>query len=131
MKKQAGPLAQRSVPVTRQLVTLRSSKSAFPHAHVVSQSCREEVSMLTQLSFTLIAALSIGSAAPAEEPKPKKALDPNEKVCETITVVGSRLATRKVCATRAEWADHRRQDREETEKAQRLGCLTQGHCGGN
>jgi hypothetical protein len=98
---------------------------------MVSQSWRKEVSMLAKLSCTLMAALLICSSATAEQPKAKKALDPNEKVCETITIVGSRLATRRVCATRAEWADHRRQDREETEKAQRLGCLTQGMCGGN
>jgi hypothetical protein len=87
--------------------------------------------MLAKLSFTLIAALSIGSAAPAEQPKEKKAFDPNEKVCETIKPLGSRLATKRICATRAEWAEQRKQDREETEKAQRLGCLQQGMCGGN
>jgi hypothetical protein len=51
-------------------------------------------------------------------------------VCETIKPLGSRLATKRVCATRAEWAEQRKQDREETEKAQRLGCLTQDNCGG-
>ena len=86
--------------------------------------------MFTKLSFILIATLSLGSAGPAEEPKAKKPLDPNEKVCETIKPVGSRLATKRVCATRAQWAEQRKQDREETEKAQRLGCLTQDACGG-
>lgn len=85
--------------------------------------------MFAKLSFAVIAA-SIVSAALAEQPKAKAQLDPNEKVCEKITVVGSRLATKRVCATRAEWADKRRQDREEVEKAQRLGCLTQDACGG-
>ena len=87
--------------------------------------------MLTKLSFTLAAALLIGSLALAEEPRAKKALDPNEKVCEKITIVGSRLATRKVCATRAEWADYKRQDRDALDKAQRLTCMTQDKCGGN
>jgi hypothetical protein len=87
--------------------------------------------MLLSLSLPLIAALSIASATPDEQPKAKAPPDPNEKICESIKVVGSRLATRRVCATRAEWADHRRQDREETEKAQRLGCLSQSACGGN
>ena len=86
--------------------------------------------MLARVSLALIAALSIGAAAPAEQAKPKKPLDPNEKVCETIKPLGSRLATKPVCATRAEWAEQRKQDREETEKAQRLGCLRQGKCGG-
>jgi len=97
----------------------------------VSLLREQEVSMLTKLSFILIASLAIGSAAPAEQPNPKKPYDPNEKVCETIKTLGSRLTTRRVCATRAEWAEQRKQDREETEKAQRLGCLSQGMCGGN
>ena len=87
--------------------------------------------MLSSFSLPLIAALSIASAAPTEQPKSKATLDPNEKVCETIRPLGSRLATKRVCATRAEWAEQRKQDREETEKAQRLGCLSQGMCGGN
>jgi len=89
--------------------------------------------MRRTLSLAMIAAtcLSRASASQAEDNKAKKAPDPNEKVCETIKPVGSRLATKRVCATRAEWADKRKQDREETEKAQRLGCLVQGACGGN
>jgi hypothetical protein len=87
--------------------------------------------MLTNLSLPLIAALSIATAAPTEQPKSKAPLDPNEKICESQSIVGSRLATRRVCATRAEWAESRKRDREETEKAQRLGCLTQAKCGGN
>lgn len=86
--------------------------------------------MISKIAFILVASLSLGSVATAEEPKPKKPYDPNEKVCETIKPVGSRLATKRVCATRAEWAEQRKQDREETEKAQRLGCLTQDACGG-
>ena len=48
----------------------------------------------------------------------KKALDPNEVVCEKQLVPGSRLATKRVCMTRAQWADLRAQDREEIEKVQ-------------
>lgn len=89
--------------------------------------------MLGKLSFTVLAATSIALTPAAEAPqsKGKEALNPNEKVCETIKPVGSRLATKRVCATRAEWADYRRQDRDATEKAQRLNCLTQSACGGN
>ena len=49
--------------------------------------------------------------------------DPNEKVCQVITPVGSRLSTKKVCATRAEWAEKKRQDREATERAQTQVCV--------
>lgn len=61
-------------------------------------------------------------AAPAAQVT-KVARDPNEKICEVVTPVGSRLATKKVCATRAEWEDKRRQDREATEKAQTQLCV--------
>jgi hypothetical protein len=62
----------------------------------------------------------------------KVARDPNEKVCQVITPVGSRLATKKICATRAEWEDKKRQDRETTEKAQTQLCVVNpvtGKCG--
>jgi hypothetical protein len=48
------------------------------------------------------------------------AADPNEKVCQNETVVGSRLAKRRVCATRAEWEERNRQDRQVVEQAQRM-----------
>lgn len=88
--------------------------------------------MLAKSLLAVLAAtgLFLAPNAAAQADKDKTPRDPNEKVCETIKPVGSRLATKRVCATRAEWADKRRQDREETEKAQRLGCLTQSACGG-
>ena len=53
----------------------------------------------------------------------KKVLDPNEVVCEKQEVLGSRLATQKICRTRAEWAELKRRDREELEKVQvQRGC---------
>jgi hypothetical protein len=49
--------------------------------------------------------------------------DPNERVCQDIIPTGSRLAQKRVCATRQEWEDKRRQDREATEKAQTQLCV--------
>ena len=46
------------------------------------------------------------------------ARDLNEIVCEKQNVPGSRLATAKVCKTRAEWASLRDQDRMDLERAQ-------------
>jgi hypothetical protein len=62
----------------------------------------------------------IGAPAIADptSPAPQKGQDPNEVVCERQEVLGSRLATRRVCKTRAEWADLRLQDRQEVEKVQ-------------
>jgi hypothetical protein len=44
--------------------------------------------------------------------------DPNEVVCQKQEVVGSRLAVRRICKTRAEWADLQIQDRQEIERVQ-------------
>ena len=57
---------------------------------------------------------------------PKGSKDPNEIVCEKQSVLGSRLTTRKVCATRAEWAEKRRLDREAIEQGQRSACMVTG-----
>jgi hypothetical protein len=69
--------------------------------------------------------------APPPQAKAKPKVDPqNERVCENITPVGSRLATRRFCGTRAEWADRKRQDREALDAAQRSPCMLT-HNGGN
>jgi hypothetical protein len=49
--------------------------------------------------------------------------DPNAKICQVITPVGSRLGGKKICATRAEWEEKKRADREATEKAQTQLCV--------
>lgn len=75
-------------------------------------------------SFVLTGALLLGTQpasvqAGAGSDKQKIAKDPNERVCEDITAVGSRLAVRRVCGTRAEWAEKRKLDREAIDDAQR------------
>ena len=44
--------------------------------------------------------------------------DPNEMVCINESVIGSRLAKRRVCRTRAQWEEHHRQMRLAVDKAQ-------------
>ena len=51
-------------------------------------------------------------AASANQP------DPNEVICEKQEVVGSRIAKKRVCMTRAQWADRRLVDRQEIERVQ-------------
>ena len=46
-----------------------------------------------------------------------------ERICETITVTGSRLAKKKWCGTRAEWADKRLQDRQVVDQFQTNQCV--------
>ena len=44
--------------------------------------------------------------------------DPDEIVCVNERVIGSRLASRRVCRTRAEWAEARNEVQTETTRAQ-------------
>jgi hypothetical protein len=55
-----------------------------------------------------------GSAAAAQS-------DPMQRViCEKQNIVGSRLAVKKVCKTRAQWDDERLQTRQEIDKQQTM-----------
>ena len=64
--------------------------------------------------------LSVSAMAQTSTPAPvpSKPSDRNEVVCQEIEVTGSRLATKRVCKTRAEWADLKLQDRQEIERIQ-------------
>jgi hypothetical protein len=77
-------------------------------------------------SMTILLAVPLSAAAvgaPAQQ-QPQSAApayqgtNPNEVVCERLEVTGSRLGHRKVCMTRAQWQDARRQDRSAVEKVQ-------------
>ena len=69
-------------------------------------------------------ALAIAMTMPAGTPvaaqtKPASATDPNERICETIPVIGSRLGKKRICSTRAEWEEQRRQDRQAVDQIQK------------
>jgi len=44
--------------------------------------------------------------------------NPNQIICRNQSVPGSRLRSQRVCATRQQWNDQRRTDRQMLEKAQ-------------
>ena len=84
---------------------------------------------MRKVLITTAAALLFGSGAafaqstqPAQPAKPAK--DPNEVICEKQEVIGSRLNFQKVCKTRAEWAEERRQNRMDLDKTQTQRDLT-------
>ena len=75
-------------------------------------------------SAAIIGGLLLGLQEAPIQAAPSPALgkvtaDQNERVCENVTMVGSRLAKRRVCATRAEWAEKRKLDREALDDIQR------------
>ena len=82
--------------------------------------------------FIAIAAALSASPAVAQAPAGKQPNtstgDPNEKICEKVPVIGSRLASKRFCATRAEWEDRKRQDREALESAQKNVCVRKAGC---
>lgn len=78
-----------------------------------------------RVSIALIAALVlVPGAALAGEKKDDK--DPNRMVCEKQEVLGSRLATKKVCMTAAEWEQRRLEDRQQIDKAQAMSKPASG-----
>lgn len=44
--------------------------------------------------------------------------NPNERVCRVVTDTGSRLNRSRICKTRAEWAQQRREMRQDVERSQ-------------
>lgn len=59
-----------------------------------------------------------GESAPASSAPAASGPNPNEIICEKQQQTGSRLVARKVCKTRAQWADQQLQDRQEVERVQ-------------
>jgi len=74
----------------------------------------------------LVAGASVPALAQAQQAQPAPSAsqqppaDPrlNEVVCQKQEVIGSRLVTRRVCKTRAEWADAKLEDRRAVDKMQ-------------
>jgi hypothetical protein len=62
-----------------------------------------------------------------QQPQVQAAQDPNQIVCEREEVTGSRIGTKRVCMTRGQWAEQRRNDRMEIERVQtQRGCTKNG-----
>ena len=70
---------------------------------------------MAALLSILVAAPVVGQTPPRGNIAPP---DPNEIVCQKQEVLGSRLQSKRVCRTRAEWADLHRLDREQLEQRQ-------------
>lgn len=90
--------------------------------------------MLSVFRFALLGAMCAVLTVPAasQEPKSasknKKERDPNEVICENQEVLGSRLATKRICMTRAEWAEQRRSERALIDRSQVGSCVRRNSC---
>lgn len=80
--------------------------------------------MLKQI---IVVALLLGFAVPGVAQvtsieaarAPVKDKDPNRKICEKIETTGTRVGSRRVCMTAADWATQRQDNRNDLERAQR------------
>ena len=70
------------------------------------------------LTAGVAAAAQAQTNPPAAGQQQAAGTNPNEIICQKLEVTGSRLAAKKVCKTRAEWADAQLQDRQELERVQ-------------
>ncbi len=75
-------------------------------------------------AVAMIAGGAVPAAAQAQSTPPaasqQSTSDPraNEIVCQKHEVTGSRLGVKRICKTRAEWAESQLQDRQEVERMQ-------------
>lgn len=68
-------------------------------------------------------------AAPAEQSvSGKDDADPNKKICRSMGETGSRLKVKKICMTKAEWEEQRRQQRMAIEHGQTAACVRGANC---
>jgi invasion protein IalB len=60
------------------------------------------------------------AVTPAQTPSTARpaAANPDEVICRKQGTIGSRLASKRICKTRAQWADAQLQDRQELERVQ-------------
>ena len=75
------------------------------------------------LALACIVVVPSSAFANSETTPNFKTGDASERICEKIVVTGSRLAAKKFCGTRAQWADKQLQDRQEVERIQRSPCV--------
>ena len=63
-----------------------------------------------------------GSSNPSSD---SDAAEQNETICRIVTDTGSRLNRSRVCMTRAQWAEHRRETQQNAERTQMRRVPTQ------
>lgn len=75
---------------------------------------------LGSAAVCLMASPLVAQAAPGSKPLPGS---PDEVVCQKEEVIGSRLATRRVCLTRAQWAERQQAERDMIAQQKNGPCL--------
>jgi hypothetical protein len=71
-------------------------------------------------SLLFVAGIALISTVAAADEKKSDAKDPNRMVCEKQQVLGSRLQSKRVCMTAAEWDVRKREERMAIDKSQTM-----------
>jgi hypothetical protein len=77
-----------------------------------------------EFTFSGDAARSPAVPQPTQEAAAAKMADENQIVCHKIEEIGSRLSTKRICMSKAQWADQERTNKDEVNRIQ-----TQRNCG--
>lgn len=73
---------------------------------------------MKKLLFLFALGLPIAAGGQPTPSTPQANPDANDMICRNIREIGSRLNMRRVCMTRQEWAEQRRETRQNIERAQ-------------
>lgn len=68
--------------------------------------------------FAVIATTALAQAPSSETTRVRPNQDPNEMICVSERLPDSVFMKRRICRTRAEWAEHRAQSRQTIERVQ-------------
>jgi hypothetical protein len=85
------------------------------------------VAVLGALTAPSFAQAPVAPSNPAPAARTARASVNDPVICEKQEVVGSRLAVKRICKTRSQWADSRLQDRQEIDRGQRSIGVKEGH----
>lgn len=80
-------------------------------------------SFAVTIASTVLIVPPLSAQAPVQPVAQAKASNADEVICQKEEVIGSRLATHRVCLTRQQWAERRLLDRQSVEGSQRGACL--------
>lgn len=80
----------------------------------------KSICAISAVAMTAGISMPTMAQAPAPAASQQQPVGPNlnEVVCQKQEVTGSRLGSKRVCKTRAEWADAKLQDRQEISRVQ-------------
>ena len=68
--------------------------------------------------FASVATVALAQAPSSESVRVRPNQDPNEMICVQERLPDSVFMKRRICRTRADWAEHRAQTRQTVEKVQ-------------